>query len=116
MPEIPWDYVVVAALLLGFYVVFFGGKVAPAQAKKLVEEGAMLLDVRTQGEFAGGHLPKAVNIPLSELSARIAEVPKDQPVVVYCASGMRSASAKRLLVASGRKAVHDLGGMSRYPS
>jgi len=115
MPSIPWDYVVVVLLLLGLYIAFFGGKVGAAHAKQLVADGAMLLDVRTSGEFASGHLPGAVNIPLGELSARIAKVPKDQPVTVYCASGMRSASAKRLLKATGRTAVQDLGGMSRYP-
>lgn len=116
MPEIPWDLVGLVLFGVLVYVMFFGGKVAPAEAKRLVSEGALLLDVRTPAEFGSGHIPGAVNIPVSDLPGRLAEVPGDKAVVVYCASGMRSASAKRILTRSGRKTVHDLGAMARYPS
>lgn len=78
----------------------------------LARPDALLLDVRTPGEFSGGHLEGAVNVPVQELEQRLAEVgPTDRPVVVYCRSGVRSARAAGLLEAAGFTRVHDLGGI-----
>lgn len=85
-----------------------------AEARALVAAGALLLDVRTREEFASEHLPGAVDIPVSELSSRLAEVPADREVVVYCHSGGRSARALSILQAAGRTRVHDLGAMHRW--
>jgi rhodanese-related sulfurtransferase len=87
-----------------------------AHAHKLVkEEGATLLDVRTPGEFAAGHVQGARNIPLQQLAARVEELGSQQkPVVVYCRSGNRSRSAMRVLVSQGFSAVYDLGPMSAW--
>lgn len=83
-------------------------------ARKLVAEGALLLDVRTPGEYAAGHVDGAVNIPVQELGARIREVgPTSRKVVVYCRSGARSASATGMLRVAGYD-VTDVGGMSNY--
>lgn len=84
-----------------------------AEAHRLVEQGATLLDVRTEGEFAGGHLPGAVLVPVAELASRMSEVPRDRPVVVYCQSGGRSARAAEMLAAAGYD-VHDLGGIASW--
>jgi phage shock protein E len=82
-------------------------------AKAAIQVGARLVDVRTPGEYGSGHLPGAINIPVHELSARLGEVgPKDRPVVVYCASGARSARAKGLLRRAGFQTVHNLGSIS----
>jgi phage shock protein E len=95
----------------------FGGKMSPMAARALVAEGALLLDVRSAGEFANGHLVGARNIPVGELASRITELDdKLRPIVVYCASGMRSASAAAVLRRAGFSRVEDLGGMSRWPS
>jgi len=91
-----------------------GGRVHGARAAALVEEGALLLDVRTPAEFAAGHLDGALNIPVQALKARLAEVPKDRAVVVYCKSGARSAHAARLLLDAGHPRLYDLGPMSAY--
>ena len=73
--------------------------------------------MRSTGEFAGGHLPNAKNVPVQELGRRIDELGhRERPVVVYCQSGMRSASAARILRSSGYKDVHDLGAMARWPA
>ncbi len=110
--------VLLLALLAALVVVgarMFMGRVSPEQAKALVKDGALLLDVRTQVEFERGHLDGATLIPLQQLEARLAEIaPKDRPVVVYCASGARSRSAKSLLEGAGFTAVHDLGAMGRW--
>lgn len=91
------------------------GKTSGTDARALVEKGAKLVDVRTTGEFEAGHLPKAIHIPVQALDGRTAELgAKDQPIVVYCASGARSARAKRLLEKHGFTAVHDLGAMGRW--
>ena len=91
------------------------GKVAPDKARALVGEGARLVDVRTSGEFAGGHIAGAVNVPLHELESRIAELgEKVRPVVGFFVRGMRSAKASRLLKRAGFAEVHDLGAMARW--
>jgi len=84
------------------------------RAHELVEQGALLLDVRTREEFANGHLPGAVNVPVGELAARTRElVSPKRPIVVYCRSGARSASAASQLGHLGVE-VHDLGPMSAW--
>ncbi len=90
------------------------GRVDGAQARALVAEGAQLVDVRTPGEFGGGHIEGAVNIPVHEVAARAGELDRERPVVVYCQSGMRSAGAARALRAAGFTAVHDLGSIGAW--
>lgn len=85
-----------------------------AEAHSRVEHGALLLDVRSVEEYAQKHLPNAVNIPVQDLAARVAEVPKDRDVVVYCHSGARSARAARLLADKGYTRITDLGGMNNW--
>jgi rhodanese-related sulfurtransferase len=80
----------------------------------LKQQGALLLDVRSAGEFAAASAPGTVNIPLGELSQRLAEVPKSAPVVVGCASGTRSGMAKMLLRKNGYTQVHNIGAWSKF--
>lgn len=106
----------VAIMLVVWMFLQRRGGVSSAEAKRLVkEEGARLLDVRSPGEFASGHLDGARNVPVQELAGRIGEVgAKDVPVVVYCASGMRSATAAKMLREAGFTKVANLGAMSRW--
>lgn len=73
-------------------------------------DGAVLLDARSPKEFAAGHLPGALNIPHTDLRARLTEVPAGVPVRVYCASGFRSYLALRVLRQSGWDDVASLSG------
>ena len=66
-----------------------------------VKNGAFLVDVRTPGEFAGGSVPGAVNIPLDQVSSQIARFKGKKGVVVFCKSGMRSGQAKSILDQNG---------------
>ncbi len=70
----------------------------------------VLVDVRTVGEFMGGHVPHAINIPLHEFSSRASELPQDKPIIVICATGNRSRSACSFLANAGRKDVYNLNG------
>jgi phage shock protein E len=98
------------------YLVFGRGReIQGADARKLVAAGARLLDVRSPAEFAGGHLPGAVNVPVQELERRLAEVgPSDGELVVYCRSGHRSSRAAALLRQHGFTKVDNLGPMTAW--
>ena len=86
------------------------------QAQARVTQGAFLLDVRSPGEFAEGHLAGAVNVPVQELEATLSSLPVDRnrEIVVYCRSGMRSSRARGILLKAGYSKVEDLGGMSNW--
>jgi rhodanese-related sulfurtransferase len=105
----------VLVLLGAYFMLMKGGDVSGAEARRLVQAGARLIDVRSSAEFAAGHVAGAVNIPVQDLGARLSDLPpKDGAVVVYCRSGHRSRAAARLLKKAGFEAVHDLGPMSRW--
>jgi phage shock protein E len=88
----------------------FGPRVDYAE---LMKQGATIVDVRTQGEFAGGHIKGSVNIPLQKLQSSLSKIKKDKPVITCCASGMRSASAKSILKSNGFAEVYNGGGWVR---
>jgi phage shock protein E len=71
----------------------------------------LLIDVRTPAEYYSGHIPGAVNIELDALPRRLAEIPQDQPVVIYCRTGRRSLTAARILAQAGYTDLADLGGI-----
>ncbi|MFK8003432.1 MAG: rhodanese-like domain-containing protein [Polyangiales bacterium] len=83
------------------------------EARRLVDEGAYLLDVRSPGEYSGGHLDGSLNIPVQKLGEQVGELDTSRAVVVYCRSGMRSRSAASMLEAKGFD-VYDLGRMSAW--
>lgn len=95
-------------------------ELTPAAATQLINrEDAQILDVREVDEFANGHLPNAKNIPLSKLSDRVSEIEKfkDQPLIVCCASGMRSAKGCGQLGKLGFSRAFNLaGGMDAWVS
>lgn len=77
---------------------------------ELIKQGAIILDVRSKGEFAGGHIKNAINIPVDQLSNNLSKLKdKNKCIVCCCASGMRSGSAKRILESQGYKAVFNGG-------
>jgi len=83
--------------------------------QQAVTDGGLLLDVRSPGEFNSGHLEGARNIPVGELQSRLKELGStDQRIIVYCASGMRSRTAFKLLRDNGFSHVHDLGSMGNW--
>jgi rhodanese-related sulfurtransferase len=79
--------------------------------KEIKAKGATILDVRTTGEFAGGHVKGSINIPLDQLASKLKKLPKDKPVIACCQSGVRSGQAVSLLKAEGYEAYNG-GGWS----
>ena len=103
-----------AALILWFSYKWWNSKRVLAMLPELKKNGAILVDVRSAGEFAGGNAPGTINIPLQELGSRLAEIPKTAPVVVCCASGTRSGMAKLILRKNGYRNVHNIGTWSKF--
>ncbi len=87
----------------------FGPKVDYSQ---LVKDGAIILDVRSKGEYASGHIKGSINISVDTLRSNLGKLNKNKPIITCCASGMRSASAKSILKSNGFKEVHNGGGWS----
>ena len=84
---------------MGLFSSIFGKRADFAQ---LVKDGAVILDVRTPGEYAGGHIKGSKNIPLDGINGRIAELKKvGKPVITVCRSGARSGMAKGILASGG---------------
>jgi rhodanese-related sulfurtransferase len=87
------------------------------QAHQMVEEGAFLLDVRTQEEWDDYHAPQATLIPLDELPNRLDEVPRDRDIVVICNSGNRSQVGRDILLDAGfERVTSSAGGMKAWAS
>lgn len=121
----PMDFITQNILLIALVVISGGGliwplfaktagtQVNPGEATLLINrEDAHVLDVREADEFARGHLPDARNIPLAKLADRIAEIEKfkDKPLIVCCASGMRSGKACGELKKLGFTNLNGLAG------
>jgi rhodanese-related sulfurtransferase len=80
---------------------------------ELVKQGAIVLDVRTKGEYMGGHIKGSINISVDTLKNNLGKLKdKNKPIITCCASGMRSASAKSILAANGYTQVYNGGGWS----
>lgn len=98
-----------AALILWFGYKWWNSRRVVALLPQLKQQGALLIDVRSAGEFASANAPGTINIPLPELASRLAEIPKSSPVVLCCASGTRSGMAKLLLKKNGYQQVYNIG-------
>jgi phage shock protein E len=81
--------------------------------KELKQQGAIIIDVRSKGEFQTGHIKDSINIPVDVLDKNLSQLKnKNQVIITCCASGMRSASAKNILKRSGYTEVYNGGGWS----
>ncbi len=102
------------ALVLFLGLKFFMSRpdASGTQVQTLLRQGATLVDVRSPGEFASGHINGAINIPVDQIRSRMSEIPSGKPVVLYCRSGARSSSAAQTLRSAGRTDVHNAGAMS----
>lgn len=94
-------------------------RITPEEAKKRLdsETDIILLDVRTKEEFAEGHIPNSVLIPVDVLEGEAPQNLKDKetPIFIYCRSGNRSVTAANILIKMGYTNVYDLGGIKNWP-
>ena len=85
-------------------------EVGPAQARRLIDRGALVVDVREPDEFQAGHIAGAQLIPLGQLPQRLEVLPRDRAIVVACRSGRRSGEAVQLLLQHGFAEASNLAG------
>ncbi len=83
-----------------------------SKLKETITAGALLLDVRSPGEFASGNIKGSVNIPLDRLSQQVQVLKKDKPIIVFCRSGNRSMTAKAVLEKMGFRNIVDGGSIN----
>jgi len=89
-------------------------KAGPEQARQLLDQSAILVDVREDAEWRAGHAPGARHIPLSRLPARTRELAPQRTVITVCRSGHRSAGAAVILARQGRDVINLSGGMRAW--
>ncbi len=106
---------IIAALLVGLYALKRMSFVSAEKARQFLREGALVVDVRSPGEFNAGHVPGAMNLPLGSLAneapSRIAD--KDKILLLHCLSGTRSGIARAQLRRLGYTSVFNLGSYGR---
>ncbi len=110
--------VIIAIILIALSGQGNGGGVANEvntdEAYQMYQNGAFVVDVRTQEEWNEYHAPNTTLIPLDELQARLAEVPKDREILVICRSGNRSQQGRDILLAAGYNATSMAGGLKEW--
>lgn len=84
------------------------GDISNAEARSLIERGARIVDVRTPEEFAAGHIPGAENVPMEQVAVQAGSWDKTEPVVLYCATGERSAYVFQQLAQAGFQHLYNL--------
>ena len=108
------ETLILVALVAVVFIIkhFFFRGVNAEEALAVYREGAAVLDVRSHKEYAIRHIDEAHNIPLDQLEheAELRLKDKDQPILLYCESGSRSALAARILKRRGFKRVYNIGG------
>ena len=110
-----WDVLIASGIIAAFLIYRRAGLITVKDAQEHLKHGALVIDVRTAGEFVAGHLPVAVNLPLSEIETnwnrRIKD--KNQVLLLHCQSGARSGAAKKKLIALGCPNTYNMGGYGR---
>jgi phage shock protein E len=106
--------IVLAVFALAF-LLKRAGQISSKEAQAHLKNGALVIDTRTPGEFSSGHLPGAVNLPLNQIETALPRrvKNKNQVLLLHCQSGMRSAIARRRLIAMGYSKSFNLGSYGR---
>lgn len=110
-----WILIAVAVALVLKYMLMGGSSKEDIKAQ--LDNGAIVIDVRTPSEFSGGHYKDAINIPVGDLSSKLSKLGSDKakPIVLYCHSGARALSAKRTLQKAGFTNVINAGSLHHMP-
>lgn len=111
---------IILGVIIGFLFVFvkrIQSKGDKQMVTEWIKEGAVVVDARTKSEFADGHFPGAINIPVDVLPSELKQLKnKQSKIIVYCRSGARSERAKQILNYSGYSAVMNAGGLGDMPT
>ena len=112
------DWILIAVTIALFIAYMFlrrKGQISSEAAAACLERGALLIDVRSPAEYATGHLPQAINMPLPQIESLIGATATDKNhvLLLHCQSGSRSAEAKDKLNALGYTRVYNLGSYDR---
>jgi Rhodanese-related sulfurtransferase len=117
--------ITILMLLIGFWIyknrtdARSFAKISPIEAKNLLDsqKGVVLLDVRTRAEYKKQHIPSSILIPWDAIEREAGRKIKDKnaAIIVYCASGSRSAKAARILSGLGYTNIYNLGGLFKWP-
>jgi rhodanese-related sulfurtransferase len=91
---------------MNLFRLIFGEKV---NLQEVISNGAVIIDVRTKGEFQSGHIKNSMNIPIDKLQQNIGKLNKNKAIVTCCASGARSSAARRILKSNGFEQVYNGG-------
>ena len=107
--------IIIATLVIVVFLLKRAGQIPAKVALEHLKDGALVIDVRSPGEFSSGHLPNAVNIPLDEIGTTVPGRVKDknQILLLHCQSGVRSAMAVRKLKGMGYPNAFNLGSLAR---
>ncbi len=106
-------------IVMAFVTILFllkrSGQISRKDAKAHLQNGAIVIDVRSPAEFSSGHLPSAVNLPMDQIERALPQRVKDRnkPLLLHCHSGMRSGVARKKLQTLGYTNVYNLGSYSR---
>ena len=114
-----WTVLLIIAAAVAFvFMLKKSGQIPAAEALHFLKQGALVIDVRSAGEFNSGHLAQAINMPVDEietvLPARVKD--KNQVLLLHCASGMRSGVARQKLKKMGYTNAFNLGSYGRAES
>jgi phage shock protein E len=106
---------VIAAVVAVIFMMKKAGQISAKEARTHLKNGALVIDVRSPGEFSSGHLPNAVNIPLDEIETALPRRVKDknQVLLLHCLSGTRSGMAKNKLKTLSYANIFNLGSLAR---
>ncbi len=85
------------------------------RALELIEEGAVLLDIRSMMEYKFGHIKGAISMPMERMTMDMEAYDKSTPLIVYCFSGSRTPMSIAILKSLGYENVYDLGGIAHWP-
>jgi phage shock protein E len=109
----PW--LIFAGVAVVFFLFKRSGQISSREALAHLKNGAMVIDVRSTGEFKSGHLPAAINLPLDEIVTALPRRVKDknQVLLLHCQSGMRSGMARQKLRRLGYVNAFNLGSLAR---
>ena len=111
-------FAIIAVVVVIFLTLSKAGQISAKDATAYLKNGALVIDVRTPGEFNSGHLTNAINFPLDEIETALPKQVKDksQVLLLHCASGMRSGLAQKKLNSLGYTNAFNLGSYGRAKS